>query len=253
MILDVSGVGFGYRGQEVLSDVTFSVSEGETVSVLGPNGVGKTTLLKCIDSILRPDSGSVTVDGRDVCSMGRSEIAKVIGYVPQRAHVSGSTVFESVMIGRKPHIGIDIPERDLRLVGRVLEVMGLSGISGKPVNGISGGEYQLVQIARALVQQPRVILMDEPTSSLDLRNQYRVLDAVTHIVRENGMCAVMTNHDLNQALRFSDRFVLMRGGRVFASGGREVITSENIRLVYGMDAEVTEIGGRPVVVPLEAL
>ena len=251
MMLEVDGVGFGYgHGDDVLQGIGFSAGPGQIVSVLGPNGVGKTTLLKCIDAIYRPRRGAVTVDGKSVLDMRRGEVARIISYVPQRAHVSGSTVFESVLIGRKPHMGVDVSDIDLKIVARTLEVLGIDGISQKPVNEISGGEYQLVQIARALAQQPKVLLLDEPTSSLDVRNQYRVLDTISHIIRENGMCAVMTNHDLNQALRFSERFVLMRNGQIFAAGGREVITPENIHSVYGIDAEVAEIAGRPVVVPL---
>lgn len=251
MILEISGLAFGYGSDDTISDLGFSAGPGDLVSVLGPNGVGKTTLLKCINAIHRPKRGSVLVDGRSVLDMGAKETARNVGYVPQRSHTSGSTVFESVMIGRKPRIDVDIGDADLSLVGRVIDLLGLSDIAQKPVNAISGGEYQLVQIARALVQQPRVVLLDEPTSNLDLKNQYAVLRTLTNIIRANDMCAVMTNHDLNQALRYSNRFILMKAGRIFAAGGKEVITSENIREVYGIDVTVAEVEGTQVVVPKE--
>jgi iron complex transport system ATP-binding protein len=211
--------------------------------------VGKTTLLKCINRVHRMDAGTVLVDGSDVHDMARKEMAKRIGYVPQRAHVSGSTVFESVLLGRKPHIDWDISEKDLRLVGRIIRIMGLEPIAGKRVDAISGGEYQMVQIARALAQQPRVMLLDEPTSNLDLCNQHRIMATVSSVVRENGMCAVMTNHDLNLAIRYCDRFIMMKDGKVFAAGGKEVITPENILQVYGMEAYVEVYRGIPLVIP----
>lgn len=249
MRMTVSGIEFSYDSVSRISDIGFDAEGGDVVSILGPNGVGKTTLLKCINMVHRPHGGSVMVDEHSIPEMPSRDIAKVIGYVPQRAHVSGSTVFESVLIGRKPHIAVDATEKDLRLVGRIIDLLDLTGIADKPVNQISGGEYQMVQIARALAQQPRVLLLDEPTSNLDLKNQYHVLDAISNVVRANGMCAVMTNHDLNLALRFSTKFILMRQGRVFAAGRKEIITEENIRDVYGIEVSVGDVDGNTVVVP----
>ena len=146
----------------------------------------------------------------------------------------------------------DTTQADLRLTGRVIEMMGLQSLSSRYVDELSGGQYQLVQIARAFAQHTKVILFDEPTSSLDPNNQYHVMGLIRNVVKANGMAAVMVVHDLNLAIRFSDRFVLMKGGRVFAAGGKEVITPENIREVYGMDVYVEEIHGITVVVPKES-
>lgn len=250
-MLKISDIVFSYDSDNTLDGVCFEASEGDIVSILGPNGVGKTTLLKCINRIHTPSSGTVLVGDEDIAAMSRMDIAKNIGYVPQRAHVSGSTVFESVLIGRKPHISFDVTDKDIKLTSRVIDMLELSKISEKKVDQISGGEYQLVQIARAVVQQPKVLLLDEPTSSLDIKNQYEVLHRLAHIVRDNGMCAVMTNHDLNLALRFSNRFILMKNGKIFVSGGSEVITPENIREVYGIEVSVGEVNGYKVVVPNE--
>ena len=146
---------------------------------------------------------------------------------------------------------MDMTLSDIRLAGRVIEMMGLSGISDKPVNEISGGEYQLVQIARAIVQNPLVILLDEPTSNLDLGNQHSVMRTVSGLVKANGICAVMTCHDINLALRYADRFVLMRHGAIDSAGGSEVVTPETVERVYGVAVEMGEVAGHPVVVPRE--
>ncbi len=251
MMLKIADLKFSYDSECTLQGVDFEAVEGDIVSILGPNGVGKTTLLKCINNIHNPSSGTIFVENEDVTTIGRNNIAKKVGYVPQSAQVSGSTVFESVLIGRKPHISFDITDKDIKITSNVIELLDLTPISEKKVDQISGGEYQLVQIARAIVQQPKILLLDEPTSNLDIKNQYEIMHRLAHIVRNNNMCAVMTNHDLNLALRFSNRFILMKNGKVYASGGSEIITPENILAVYGIDVSVGEVNGYKVVVPNE--
>ena len=182
--------------------------------------------------------------------MSKKDIAKNIGYVAQRSETSKTTVFDSVLLGRKPHFQWDVTEKDIRLAGRVLHLLGLDGLALKYVDEISGGEYQLVQIARVLVQQPKLILLDEPTSSLDLANQHMIMHLVRNIVKKNNMAAIMVIHDLNLAIRHSDKFVLMKDGMVYSVGGVEVITQENIKAVYNIDAYVERVRGVPVVIPI---
>jgi len=249
MILELAGLAFGYGAADTISNITFRADPGEIVSILGPNGVGKTTLLKCINRIQHLRDGTVAVNGDNLADLEPRAVAQRVGYVPQRMHLSESTVFESVLIGRRPRLEGSLNQADLRIAGHAVTLLGLEPLAAKRVDEISGGEYQLVQIARALAQHPRVILLDEPTSNLDLSNQHRVMETLTHIVRENGICAVMTNHDLNLAIRYSDRFILMSKGRIFAAGGREVITPENIEAVYGTKVYVGAVNGIPVVVP----
>jgi len=247
---DVNDIKFSYRSRKVLDGVTFSIHENDVVAVLGPNGAGKTTLMKCLDRILVPDAGSVLLEGSDLNEMNKSAVAKSVGYVAQRGETSRMTVFDSVLLGRKPHFEWDFTVKDLRLVGRVLHLMGLDDLALKYVDEISGGEYQLVQVARVLVQQPKVILMDEPTSNLDLSNQHMIMHVIRSVVKSNHMAAVLAIHDLNLAVRHADKFVLMKGGIVFAAGGHEVINQENMRAVYNIEAYVEQVRGIPVVIPV---
>lgn len=249
MLLEVNGIEFSYNSTPTLDDISFSVDRGQVMTLLGPNGVGKTTLLKCLNKVLEPKGGSVMVDGEDIHEISRREAAKQMGYVPQRGEVSRMTVFDAVLLGRRPYIDWDATEKDLRLVSRIIDLMGLRNMSLRFVDEISGGEYQLVQIARALAQQPDVILMDEPTSSLDISNQHMIMKTIRKIVQRNNMAAVMTIHDLNLAVRYSDRFVMMHGGRIFAAGGHEIITPANIRSAYHVDTFVENVNGIPVIIP----
>jgi len=250
MFFEVKGINFSYRSRRVLDGVTFTVKEDHVISILGPNGVGKTTLIKCISKVLTPDAGSVFMEGSNLHQMNKRDIAKNIGYVAQRSETSRNTVFDSVLLGRKPHFEWDITKKDIRLTGRVLHLLGLDGLALKYVDEISGGEYQLVQIARVLVQQPKVILLDEPTSSLDLANQHMIMHLIRNIVKKNHMAAIMVIHDLNLAIRHSDKFVLMKDGMVYSVGGHEVITPENIKEVYNIEAYVESVRGIPVVIPI---
>lgn len=251
MRLTVGGLAFSYGSERVLDDVSFEINAGDVVAILGRNGAGKSTLLRCMNGILRPERGTVDIDGSTIGDMPRREVAKEIGYVAQRGEPSRITVFESVLLGRRPHIDFDAKDSDLALAGRVIDLVGLSRLSGKYVDEISGGEYQLVQIARALVQHPKVILFDEPTNNLDPANQHSALHLIANIVKANGMAAVMVIHDLNLAIGHADKFVMMREGRIFACGGREVLTPEIIEFAYGLECYIGEVHGIPVIVPKE--
>jgi iron complex transport system ATP-binding protein len=173
-----------------------------------------------------------------------------IGYVPQRSETSKTTVFDSVLLGRKPHFEWDASEKDTRLAGRVLHLLGLGHLALKYVDEVSVGEYQLVQIARVLVQQPKIILLDEPTSSLDLSNQHMIMHLIRNIVKKNHMAAIMIIHDLNLAIRHSDKFILMKEGKIYSAGNHEIITPESIKNVYNIDAYVENVRGIPVVIPI---
>ena len=250
MTFSAEHISHSYGGKQVLSDVSFSLEPGELTTIMGPNGVGKTTLMKRLVGILPGTGGRLVLDGQDITNISPRERARLISYVPQRSHVSGSTVFESVLLGRRPYLSWNVNEEDLDMVDSIISSIGLEDISEKKVDSISGGEYQLVQIARALVQDPRVILLDEPTNNLDVANQENVLKVLKQLISERDVCAIMTNHDINLSARHSDHLVLLKEGHIYASGGKEVITSQSIKDVYGMDVTVETVRGNPMIVPV---
>lgn len=250
MILSVDGVEFSYGSRAALKNVKFEVDRGEILSILGNNGAGKSTLLKCLNRILKPRRGTVLLGKDDLSRLSRTEVARRMGYVAQRYETGRSTVFDAVLLGRKPHMAWDASPKDLAVVDRVLGAFGLRELSLRYLDELSGGELQKVVIARAFAQEPQVLLLDEPTSNLDLKNQLEVLRMVKDATRADDVAALVVMHDLNLALRFSDKFLLLKGGTIFACGGLEVVTPENIASVYGIRVAVETLRGVPVIVPV---
>lgn len=249
MVLSVHKVEFSYGNVKVLADVNFKVKSGDLVSVLGVNGSGKSTLMKCINRILKFESGVILVDDEDIKNMKDIEIAQKMGYVPQTSETGFITVFDAVLLGRKPYIKWDVSREDVELTKKVLNLMDLEKYALRYINELSGGELQKVVIARALVQQPKVLLLDEPTSDLDLKNQLEVMNIIKKISRNHEIASVVVMHDINLALRYSDKFILLKKGEVFTAGGREVITPETIKEVYDVDVHVRSFEGTPIVIP----
>ena len=250
MILSVNGIHFSYNSLNILKNVSFEMNPGQILGVLGVNGAGKSTLLKCLNRILRPQMGTVLLSETEILSLKRNEIAKRIGYVPQRYDQESLTIFDAVLLGRKPHMKWGPTSHDISVVENVLQVMGLAEHSLRPVKTLSGGQAQKVVIARALAQEPDVLLLDEPTSNLDIRNQLEVMGLVTDAVKHRGVCAMIAIHDLNLALRFADTVLFLKQGQVYAIENRESITPEVIQEVYGVTALIKEVAGHSVVVPL---
>jgi len=251
-MLEVTHLHFDYGGVRVLEDIGAGVDKGLVLSVVGPNGAGKTTLLKCIVRILQPTAGSVRIDDRETRRMSRRELARHLGYVPQNTPARFSaTVFETVLSGRRPYIAWRPSRTDLERTAGVIEEMNLADLAMRDMDRLSGGQAQKVLLARALAQDAHYLLLDEPTSSLDLRHQLEMLEIIAALVKDKRMGAVMAMHDLNLAARFSDVILMLHQGRTFRWGTPlEVITPENIREVYGVEAAVRRENGYLHIQPL---
>lgn len=249
MKLTVANIHFSYNSHPVLSDVNFSLSQGEVMCVLGVNGAGKSTMLKCINHILKPTRGAVLLDGENLLSLPQYKVARRVGYVPQHHTKTRLTVFQAVLMGRKPHINWSMGSHDYKMTENIMAQMGLSDLATRPLTCLSGGEIQKVSIARALAQSPQVLLLDEPTSNLDLKNQLEVMRLIRCAVKTESLSAVVAIHDLNIATRFADRFLFLKDGRIHAAAKNNTLTPEIIRQVYGIDVVFKEYKGRPLVVP----
>lgn len=255
MELKIKDVSFSYSSVPVLHDVSFELGGNELVSILGPNGVGKSTLIHCINKILAPTSGTVLIDGKDVSEIKLKELAKQIGYVPYSANDSFPlSVIDTVMIGRHPHSKWGTLDKDLDIVYDTLRMLGISHLAMRPFNELSAGQHQKVMLARGLVQEPEILLLDEPTSNLDVRHQLDVTKMLKRLSREKNILIVMISHDINIAAKYSDKIILMHKGSVFDMGEpNTVITAENLRTVYGVTAEITKDDDAPHVILKDAL
>lgn len=255
MKLKIKDLEFCYASVPVLKDVCIELAVSEMLGVVGPNGAGKSTLIRCIDRILAPQKGSILLDEQDIKEMRLIELAKKMGYIPQStSQVFPATVFDTVLMGRRPHIGWRSSEKDTEKVLETLQMLNIEEFAMRDINEISGGQQQKVFIARALTQEPDVLLLDEPTSNLDIRHQLEVMDIIKNIVREKELSAIMAIHDLNLASRYADRMIMMNSGKIFAAGDPvSVLTPDNIKWVYGVVAEVNNNNGRPYIVPIRAV
>jgi iron complex transport system ATP-binding protein len=272
-ILGVERVSAGYGEVPVLLDVSFGVQRGEVAALLGPNGCGKTTLLRVIGKLLAPTAGTIRLEGHDVSGMRQLEVSRLLASVAQVQRTTFPfSVLDVLLTGRMPYVSVFASpgDADVRICRDVLDRLGIRHLEAAPVTRLSGGERQLVMIARALAQEPRVLLLDEPTTYLDLRNQVRVLEAIRGLARAEGVTVLMTIHDPNQALAHADGAVLLRrlaelegtgpttaGLRdhttsVIASGAPlAVLTPANVQEAYGVDMDVVEHGHRRLLVPTD--
>jgi iron complex transport system ATP-binding protein len=250
--LEVSDVCFSYNQHLALEDISVTVEKGSIVSLVGPNGSGKTTLIKCMNRILKPHSGTIRISDRDIHEMKLVELAKTFGYVPQvQVTFFPFTVFDAVLLGRRPYIKFGVRASDKEIVSKILEQVGIEHLAFRHFNELSGGERQKVVIARALAQEPEILLLDEPTSSLDIKHQLEILDIIKDISALKEVTVIISIHDLNLASRYSDKIVLMKEGKIFTNKTPdEAITKENIREVFGVEVKINDNSGKPYTIPI---
>jgi iron complex transport system ATP-binding protein len=241
-MLSIQNVAAGYGGVPVLRDVTVDVARGDFLGLLGPNGCGKTTLLRVISGTLRPWKGDVRVQGQDPAAMDKRQLARTMAHLSQdHALDFPFTVRELVLLGRSPYIPRfrGESEHDREIARRAMEQAEISHLAGRPITALSGGERQRTFIAMCLAQEPEILLLDEPTNHLDLRHQLAILDLIGRLNRETGLTVVAVFHDLNWAAEYCDRLCMLRGGTVVALGSPlDVLTAETLYDVYGVTLAV---------------
>ncbi len=253
--VEAKDVSFNYGSEVVIKNVTVKALPGEMMAIIGPNGAGKTTLLKLLANVIKPSSGKIMFDGIDIRKMDKDEITKIVSYSPQENIIPGIlTVYEVVLLGRIPYLSWRISRNDLEITKNVLEELGLEMYARKYANQLSGGERQMILIAQALVREPRLLLLDEPVSNLDIRNQLEILDLIKRITRQREITTITVLHDLNLAARYADKLVVLNSGSIYAYGKPEaVLTSDMLSSVYGVEARINRNNGFVQIVPIRSL
>lgn len=239
---NIENLFFKYNSKYTLSDINFDIKTNEVLGVLGPNGSGKTTLIKLLDNILKPEKGTIKLFNKNINKYKREELAKIIAYVPQNIDiVFPFTVIEVVLMGRAPFLnsfGFE-NDKDYEIAFKVIEKLDIKDIINKPYNSLSGGEKQRVSIARALCQDPKIILLDEPNAHLDISHQIEIFNLIKTLNKEENITIISVSHDLNLASLYFDRIIVLKAGKIAASGTpNEVLTKESIKEIFNTNVEV---------------
>ena len=248
-MIRIEGLTFKYPGSkaEVLRGVSFELQDGEAGVLMGRNGAGKTTLFKAILGLVKPDGGTITFDGQDLLRMSRRDRAALIAYVPQQIHFGDLTVYDSILAGRISRFGFAPGKADYSVTDRIMEEMGLSDFANRSAEQLSGGEKQKVAIARALAQEPRMLVFDEPTGNLDLANEDLIIEEARKAAHEKGIAVLCSMHDPNQALRLGDRFFFMKEGRISDAGDESIITETILDDTFGIRSRIIETEGIKII------
>ncbi|MBN1523180.1 MAG: ABC transporter ATP-binding protein [Spirochaetales bacterium] len=249
MSLSIHNLSYGYKQQEVLDRIAFKTNTHSITALLGPNGAGKSTLLKCINRILPYKKGTVLIDKNDVAALSGRQRAQRIGYVSQKTESVHMTVFDAVLLGRHPYMGNRVSKKDLSMVQSILKKLGMEPFALRSTDELSGGELQKVSIARALVQEPGLLLLDEPVSSLDLKNQIEILRLIAAIVKSHDVNAVMSVHDINCAIHYADTLIFLKDHHIHTVCKKNEVTKKIIQEVYDIEVTIHQTDDYPVVIP----
>lgn len=254
-IIECSNIGFSYNGTAVLNGINFSISPGEMVGILGANGSGKSTLLKIFSGLLKPESGEALYRNKEISKLGRKEIAKRLAYIPQDpVFAFPFSITEIVLMGRAPYIGRFEFEReqDREMAESAMETVGITHLKDRLISQVSAGEKQLASLARALVQEPEIMILDEPATFLDIRHRTEIMKILIKLKEERGISIVAATHDIFSALYYFEEIIILKDGKVLAEGKTEkVVNEENLSAAYGINVSVKKVNGRVFVFPGE--
>jgi len=254
-LFDVRNVSFSYDGEEIFSDISFSIDKGDVLCILGPNGTGKTTLIKCLNGLHDIDSGEILINGKNIKKLSFKEISKYVGYIPQ-SHVPSFPfkVMDVVIMGRAPYLnlGESPKENDKEIALNALKTLGIEHLKDKEYTNLSGGERQLVFLARVLCQQPDILILDEPTSHLDFGNQIKLLEIIDNLA-SSGLSIIMSSHFPDHAFLSSTKVAILKNKQFIDFGTpNDVVTEENLKRAYSIDVKLIELDDeRKVCVPLK--
>ena len=248
-MLKIQNLHFSYNGKkEVLCGAELELAEGQVGILLGKNGSGKTTLFRSLLGITKPQKGSITFQGENLLKLNRIQRARRIAYVPQDIQFGALTVFDSVLMGRISYFGLQASREDYEAVEKLLTDMGLLELAARNVEELSGGERQKIAIARAMAQEPQMMVFDEPTGNLDIANEQLIIREAKKLAKEKNIAILSSLHDLNQALALGDKFFFLKDGIVKYAGGKEIFTPDVIADIFDADVELMEMDGRTVIV-----
>lgn len=249
-MLKIENLSFAYskKTPAVLDDISLELPAGQIGIVLGKNGSGKTTLFKNILGLCSPQKGTITFRQSDITGLTSRQRAKLIGYVPQQIQFGDLTVFDSILLGRISSFGLRPGKEDYQEVEKLIEEMQLKEIAFKNAEELSGGERQKIAIARALAQNPALLVFDEPTGNLDIANEFLFIEQVKKIAREKGITILSSLHDLNQALSMGDRFFFIKDGKIKYSGDKSIFSPQVIKDIYGINTKIVEVDNQTVII-----
>ena len=247
MTIEIENLCFGYGDKEILHDISLTIQDSKLTCILGPNGVGKSTLMYCINKLQKLNSGRILFNDVDLATVKMKDMAKMFSFVPHAEEdVFSMSVFDTVLMGRHPHSGFSMTQKDLDIAADNIRLLGVEDLAMRSFDELSAGQHQRVMIARGLTQEPKVLMLDEPTANLDVKYQMLVMKMLRDITRLKDISVLIICHDLNVTSMFADDIILLNGGKVFAQGtSEEVLTEENVETVYGVKCKVSTIQGRP--------
>ena len=253
MEIKLENLSFSYGSTPIFKDINLVIDKPELVCILGPNGAGKSTLMHCMNKLQTPTSGTVYLDGKDLASYSLKELAKLVSFVPHSEDTTFSmTVLDTVLMGRMPHTGTIMSQEDVLIAAENIKLLGMQDFAMHGFDELSAGQHQKVMIARSLTQEPKVMLLDEPTANLDVKFQMLVMRLLRDVARLKGITVVTICHDLNVTSMYADRVVMLYDHRIYADGTpREVLTVDNIRTLYGIECQIIDIQGRPHIALLD--